>query len=143
MARRNILSAFVLKSTGRTLRPLSSTNSVKARLAGCIRWKSRENFDQALLICRPILTNPHLQIRHLRPDVSLGTSREKLVSGVDRRTDWKRCMRSVSRITRRQHRAEFFSLIINQLEIPHTIQHRHFPVLRSGLRLFQRPSPGK
>jgi hypothetical protein len=37
---------------GRTLRLLSPTDSVKDRLAGYIHWKSRANFDQALLICR-------------------------------------------------------------------------------------------
>ena len=36
---------------GRTLRLLSPTDSVKDRLAGYIHWKSRANFDQALLIC--------------------------------------------------------------------------------------------
>jgi len=37
---------------GRTLRLLSPTDSVKDRLAGFIHWKSRANFDQAVLICR-------------------------------------------------------------------------------------------
>ena len=37
---------------GRVLRLLSPTDSVKDRLAGYIHWKSRANFDQALLICR-------------------------------------------------------------------------------------------
>jgi hypothetical protein len=37
---------------GRTLRLLSPTDSVKDRLAGYIHWKSRANFDQALLISR-------------------------------------------------------------------------------------------
>ena len=37
---------------GRRLRLLSPTDSVKDRLAGYIHWKSRANFDQALLICR-------------------------------------------------------------------------------------------
>lgn len=37
---------------GRTLRLLSPTDSVKDRLAGYIHWKSRANFDQALLICQ-------------------------------------------------------------------------------------------
>ncbi len=37
---------------GRTLRLLSPTDSVKDRLAGYIHWKSRANFDQAVLICR-------------------------------------------------------------------------------------------
>lgn len=37
---------------GRTLQLLSPTDSVKDRLAGYIHWKSRANFDQALLICR-------------------------------------------------------------------------------------------
>ncbi len=37
---------------GRTLRLLSPTDSVKDRLAGYIHWKSRANFEQALLICR-------------------------------------------------------------------------------------------
>jgi hypothetical protein len=37
---------------GRTLHLLSPTDSVKDRLAGYIHWKSRANFDQALLICR-------------------------------------------------------------------------------------------
>lgn len=37
---------------GRILRLLSATDSVKDRLAGYIHWKSRANFDQAVLICR-------------------------------------------------------------------------------------------
>lgn len=37
---------------GRTIRLLSPTDSVKDRLAGYIHWKSRANFEQALLICR-------------------------------------------------------------------------------------------
>lgn len=37
---------------GRTLRLLSPTDSVKDRLAGYIHWKSRANFEQALLICQ-------------------------------------------------------------------------------------------
>lgn len=37
---------------GRTLRLLSPIDSVKDRLAGYIHWKSRANFDQAVLICR-------------------------------------------------------------------------------------------
>lgn len=37
---------------GQTLRLLSPTDSVKDRLAGYIHWKSRANFDQAVLICR-------------------------------------------------------------------------------------------
>jgi hypothetical protein len=37
---------------GRTLRLLSPTDSVKDRLAGYIHWKSRANFDQAVLICQ-------------------------------------------------------------------------------------------
>lgn len=37
---------------GRTLRLLSPTDSVKDRLAGYIHWKSRANFNQAVLICR-------------------------------------------------------------------------------------------
>ena len=37
---------------GRKLRLLSPTDSVKDRLSGYIHWKSRANFDQALLICR-------------------------------------------------------------------------------------------
>lgn len=37
---------------GRTLRLLSPTDSVKDRLAGYIHWKSRANFDQALLMSR-------------------------------------------------------------------------------------------
>jgi hypothetical protein len=37
---------------GRKLRLLSPTDSVKDRLAGYIHWKSRANFDQAVLICR-------------------------------------------------------------------------------------------
>lgn len=37
---------------GRTLQLLSPTDSVKDRLAGYIHWKSRANFDQALLICQ-------------------------------------------------------------------------------------------
>lgn len=37
---------------GRRLRILSPTDSVKDRLAGYIHWKSRANFEQALLICR-------------------------------------------------------------------------------------------
>lgn len=37
---------------GRVLRLLSPTDSVKDRLSGYIHWKSRANFDQALLICR-------------------------------------------------------------------------------------------
>lgn len=37
--------------SGRTLRLLSPTDSVKDRLAGYIHWKSRANFDQAVLIC--------------------------------------------------------------------------------------------
>lgn len=37
---------------GRTIRLLSPTDSVKDRLAGYIHWKSRANFDQAVLICR-------------------------------------------------------------------------------------------
>jgi hypothetical protein len=36
----------------RVLRLLSPTDSVKDRLAGYIHWKSRANFDQAVLICR-------------------------------------------------------------------------------------------
>jgi hypothetical protein len=36
---------------GRKLRLLSPTDSVKDRLAGYIYWKSRANFDQAVLIC--------------------------------------------------------------------------------------------
>jgi hypothetical protein len=41
-----------IEMEGRTLRLLSPTDSVKDRLAGYIHWKSRANFDQALLICR-------------------------------------------------------------------------------------------
>ncbi|GAA5483616.1 hypothetical protein [Haloferula sargassicola] len=41
-----------IKVKGRTLRLLSPTDSVKDRLAGYIHWKSRANFDQAVLICR-------------------------------------------------------------------------------------------
>ncbi|MES2982625.1 MAG: hypothetical protein V4727_09955 [Verrucomicrobiota bacterium] len=37
---------------GRVLRILSPTDSVKDRLAGYIHWKSRANFDQAILICQ-------------------------------------------------------------------------------------------
>jgi hypothetical protein len=37
---------------GRKLCLLSPTDSVKDRLAGYIHWKSRANFDQAVLICR-------------------------------------------------------------------------------------------
>ena len=37
---------------GRKLRLLSPTDSVKDRLAGYIHWRSRANFDQAVLICR-------------------------------------------------------------------------------------------
>lgn len=37
---------------GRKIRLLSPTDSVKDRLAGYIHWKSRANFDQAVLICR-------------------------------------------------------------------------------------------
>jgi len=40
-----------IEMDGRTLRLLSPTDSVKDRLAGYIHWKSRANFDQALLIC--------------------------------------------------------------------------------------------
>lgn len=38
----------------RWLRLLSPTDCVKDRLAGYIHWKSRANFDQALLICRSL-----------------------------------------------------------------------------------------
>lgn len=41
-----------IKVEGRTIRLLSPTDSVKDRLAGYIHWKSRANFEQALLICR-------------------------------------------------------------------------------------------
>lgn len=41
-----------IEMEGRTLRLLSPTDSVKDRLAGYIHWKSRANFDQALLIYR-------------------------------------------------------------------------------------------
>ena len=41
-----------IEMEGRTLRLLSPTDSVKDRLAGYIHWKSRANFDQALLICQ-------------------------------------------------------------------------------------------
>ena len=37
---------------GRVLRLLSPTDSVKDRLAGYIHWRSRANFEQAVLICR-------------------------------------------------------------------------------------------
>lgn len=37
---------------GRTIRLLSPTDCVKDRLAGYIHWKSRANFDQALMVCR-------------------------------------------------------------------------------------------
>jgi hypothetical protein len=37
---------------GRILRLLSPTDSVKDRLAGYIHWKTRANFEQAVLICR-------------------------------------------------------------------------------------------
>lgn len=37
---------------GRKLRLLSPTDSVKDRLAGYIHWRSRANFEQALLLCR-------------------------------------------------------------------------------------------
>lgn len=40
-----------IQMDGRTLRLLSPTDSVKDRLAGYIHWKSRANFDQAVLIC--------------------------------------------------------------------------------------------
>jgi hypothetical protein len=41
-----------IQVSGRTLRLLSPTDSVKDRLAGYIHWKSRANFEQALLICQ-------------------------------------------------------------------------------------------
>lgn len=41
-----------IEMEGRTLRLLSPTDSLKDRLAGYIHWKSRANFDQALLICQ-------------------------------------------------------------------------------------------
>jgi len=41
-----------IQVAGRTLRLLSPTDSVKDRLAGYIHWKSRANFEQALLICQ-------------------------------------------------------------------------------------------
>lgn len=37
---------------GRAIRLLSPTDCVKDRLAGYIHWKSRANFDQALMVCR-------------------------------------------------------------------------------------------
>lgn len=37
---------------GRALQLLSPTDCVKDRLAGFIHWKSRANFDQAVLVCR-------------------------------------------------------------------------------------------
>lgn len=37
---------------GRALQLLSPTDCVKDRLAGYIHWKSRANFDQAVLVCR-------------------------------------------------------------------------------------------
>jgi hypothetical protein len=37
---------------GRRLRLLSPTDCVKDRMAGYIHWKSRANFDQAVLVCR-------------------------------------------------------------------------------------------
>lgn len=45
---------------GRTLRLLSPTDSVKDRLAGYIHWKTRANFDQAVLICRRQRERVHL-----------------------------------------------------------------------------------
>lgn len=41
-----------IEHEGRTIRLLSPTDSVKDRLAGYIHWKSRANFDQAILICQ-------------------------------------------------------------------------------------------
>ena len=41
-----------IEVAGRKLRLLSPTDSVKDRLAGYIHWRSRANFDQAVLICR-------------------------------------------------------------------------------------------
>jgi hypothetical protein len=41
-----------IEVSGRKLRLLSPTDSVKDRLAGYIYWRSRANFDQAVLICR-------------------------------------------------------------------------------------------
>ena len=46
---------------GRTLRLLSPTDSVKDRLAGYIHWKSRANFDQAVLICQRQKTRVDLE----------------------------------------------------------------------------------
>lgn len=37
---------------GRALQLLSPTDCVKDRLAGYVHWKSRANFDQAVLVCR-------------------------------------------------------------------------------------------
>jgi hypothetical protein len=47
---------------GRKLRLLSPTDSVKDRLAGYIHWKSRANFDQALLICRQQMQRVKLDV---------------------------------------------------------------------------------
>ncbi|MBK1828493.1 hypothetical protein [Haloferula rosea] len=41
-----------LEVHGRALQLLSPTDCVKDRLAGYIHWKSRANFDQAVLVCR-------------------------------------------------------------------------------------------
>lgn len=46
---------------GRTIRLLSPTDSVKDRLAGYIHWRSRANFEQALLICRRQRSRVNLQ----------------------------------------------------------------------------------
>lgn len=42
----------IIEIEGRKLRILSPTDCVKDRLAGYIHWKSRANFDQAVLVCR-------------------------------------------------------------------------------------------
>ena len=46
------LSIFLSSGVWKLLRLLSLTDSVKDRLVGLIHWKSRANFEQALLICK-------------------------------------------------------------------------------------------
>lgn len=41
-----------IEHEGRPLKILSPTDCVKDRLAGYIHWKSRANFEQAVLVCR-------------------------------------------------------------------------------------------
>jgi hypothetical protein len=41
-----------IEVAGKKLQLLSPTDCVKDRLAGYIHWKSRANFEQALLVCR-------------------------------------------------------------------------------------------